>query len=238
MAEQSFAPEDVDFEEFYRGESPFGDKMPWDIGRPQPVLVKVVDDGQVSGEVLDIGCGLGDNSIFLASRGLPVTGVDGSPTALEKARSRAAAKGVDVDFQLGDATKLEGLENRFDTVIDSALYHCLTEEDRHTYMDALHRATKPGARLHLFCFSEKVPEAFPGPFRITEENLRSTVGRKWTITYLAPAQYDVAATKDDFGAMITAMVPDADVAEAVAWLEVTDEGQVQMPVWQLAATRM
>jgi SAM-dependent methyltransferase len=237
MAEQSFAPEDVNFEEFYQGESPFGDKMPWDIGRAQPILVAAVDSGQVTGEVLDIGCGLGDNSIFLASRGFHVTGVDGSPTALTRARSRAAEKGVTIDFQLGDATQLAGLENRFDTVIDSALYHCLTEEDRHTYMDALHRATKPGARLHLFCFSDSVPEAFPGPFRITEENIRTTVGRKWTITYLAPAKYDIGVGKESFGAMIKTLTPDADIESALAWLEETADGQVRMPIWQVAATR-
>jgi SAM-dependent methyltransferase len=236
MTESQFVPQDIDFEEVYRGESPMGTRMPWDIGRPQPVLVAVVNAGQISGSVLDIGCGLGDNSIFLASRGFQVTGVDGSPTALEQARDRAGD--LDIDFQLGDATKLDGLENRFDTVVDSALYHCLTEEQRRLYIDALHRATKPGARLHLFCFSEEVPAELPGPFRISEENLRSTVGRKWTIDSLVPARYDVATTREGFVAMATAFIKDSEVsADVLARMDVNDEGNVRMPIWQLAATR-
>ena len=84
--------------------------------------------GGFSGEVLDIGCGLGDNAIYLASRGHSVTGLDGSPAAIEEARRRAAAAGVTVNFDVADATALSGYEGRFDTVVDSALYHCLDEE--------------------------------------------------------------------------------------------------------------
>jgi len=84
--------------------------------------------GGISGEVLDIGCGLGDNSIYFASRGHSVTGLDGSPAAIEEARRRASEAGVSVTFAVADATKLTGYDGRFDTVIDSALYHCLDEE--------------------------------------------------------------------------------------------------------------
>jgi SAM-dependent methyltransferase len=236
MTESSFAQEDVDFEAAYQGGTPFGETMPWDIGRPQPVLVSVVDAGQVKGAVLDIGCGLGNNSILLASRGFQVTGVDGAPTALAKARERAGD--LDIDFQVGDATKLEGLENRFDTVIDSALYHCLNEEDRHKYMAALHRATRPGAVLHLFCFSDAMPDSFPGPFRISEQNLRETVGRMWTITHLAPALYDTSTSREEFVGMIRATLSDADTPDGVLdHLEVDDEGRLRVPMWQLTATR-
>ncbi len=94
--------------------------------------------GGFSGEVLDIGCGLGDNAIYLASRGHSVTGLDGSPAAIEEARRRAADAGVlnptagsaGVTFDVADATDLSGYEGRFDTVVDSALYHCLDEDGR------------------------------------------------------------------------------------------------------------
>ena len=61
---------------------------------------------------------------------------------------------MSVNFEVADATKLEGVENRFDTVIDSAFYHVFfeDEETQQQYLQALRRATKPGARLFMFEF--------------------------------------------------------------------------------------
>ncbi|MEV4315902.1 class I SAM-dependent methyltransferase [Actinocrispum sp. NPDC049592] len=232
----AFAQDDVDFEQWYQGETAMGSTMPWDIGRPQPALVALVDSGQVRGDVLDIGCGLGNNSIFLASRGFAVTGVDGSQTALTEARRRAGDLGI--DFQQGEATSLAGLEGRFDTVVDSALYHCLTPAQRHEYVDALVRVTRPGALLHIFCFSTDLPAQFPAPFRITEANLRETVGSKWTITHLGPALYDTNMNGEAFLGMVRALVPESDVPRAAALeVPVDERGNLRLAMWQLTATR-
>src|SRR5262249_33780900 len=70
--------------------------------------------------------GRGDNAAYLASRGYNVTAVDAAPTAIKIARERAAAKRLQIEFLVADATRLDGPDNRF----DSSLYHCLTEEAR------------------------------------------------------------------------------------------------------------
>lgn len=234
MTEPGINIEDVDFEQLYQGKSPLGPRMPWDIGAAQPAIVALEDAGEFTGEVADLGCGLGDNAIFLASRGHHVTGLDGAPSAIEEARARAAAAGVEVGFAVADALKLTGYEGRFDTVLDSALYHCFTEEVRHTYVEALTRVTRPGARLHLFCFSEQLPDHFPTPFRISEANLRETVGRDWTIESLEPAIYTTAFDPAALRASVQALLgQDAAFAE----LETDGKGNVLVPVWQLKAVR-
>ena len=170
--------------------------MPWDIGQAQPQLMELEALGGITGEVLDIGCGLGDNAIYLASRGHSVTGLDGSPAAIERARDRAAQAGVlnptagsaGVTFDVAEATNLTGYDGRFDTVVDSALYHCLDDEGRQAYAASLYRATRPGARWHLYCFSDGNINGLVAPMgSVPESNIRDTLtANGWRIDFLGP----------------------------------------------------
>ncbi|MGH3523422.1 MAG: class I SAM-dependent methyltransferase, partial [Mycobacterium sp.] len=125
---------------------------PWDIGGPQPVVEQLVAYGALRGEVLDPGTGPGHHAIYYASKGYSVTAIDESPAAIELAKRNAERAGLAVNFQVGDATELAGFEDRFDTVVDVAFYQVFEgdEETQTRYAQALHRATKPGARLFMF----------------------------------------------------------------------------------------
>ena len=94
---------------------------PWDTKAPNENVIAWQTSGWVHGDVLDIGCGFGDNAVYLAKNGYTVTGPDISPTALITAEQRAEDAGADVTFAVADSTKLDGYTDAFDTVIDSGM---------------------------------------------------------------------------------------------------------------------
>jgi 2-polyprenyl-3-methyl-5-hydroxy-6-metoxy-1,4-benzoquinol methylase len=116
----------MDFDALYRGESP-GEGIPamptppWDAKAPKENVIGWHTGGWVHGDVLDIGCRLDDNAIYLAKNGYRVTGLDISPTALITAERRASDAGVDVKFPVTDSTKPEGYTDAFDTIVDSGM---------------------------------------------------------------------------------------------------------------------
>lgn len=94
---------------------------PWDTKAPKKNVIAWQTGGFVHGDVQDIGCGLGDNAIYLAKSGHGVTGLDISPTALITAERRAYDAGVQVRFAVTDSTRLDGYTDAFDTVVDSGM---------------------------------------------------------------------------------------------------------------------
>ncbi|MEW2549853.1 class I SAM-dependent methyltransferase [Streptomyces sp. NPDC047002] len=143
------------FDAVYRGESPFGERPPWDIGAPQPAYVALEKAGLVRGTVLDAGCGTGEDALHLAGKGYAVTGLDLSPTAISLARDKAAARGLGAVFEVADALDLKGYEGCFDTVIDSGLAHTFEGDTLRAYAAALHRACPPGAVVHILSISDR-----------------------------------------------------------------------------------
>lgn len=195
-ASDAFGHNRDSYESLYRGQpafpgAPAPEAIPWDIRQAQPRLMELEALGAISGKVLDAGCGLGDNVIYLASRGYSVTGFDSSPTAIEQARTRASEAGVQARFDVADVTELTGYDRQFDTVIDSALYHCLDHGGRQAYAAALHRATTPSARWFLYCFSGENVNGVIAPMEaVPEADIRDTLGNAgWRIDFLGPTTF-------------------------------------------------
>jgi hypothetical protein len=147
---------------------------------------------------------------------------------------------------VADATKLEGLEGRFDTVVDCAFYHVFSDEPelQKSYAQALHRATKPGARLYMFEFGEHNVNGFKMPRSLSEDDFRLVLPPAgWEITYLGPTTYQGNMSVETFE-MMAARNPDtADLMKPLLermrviepWLT---EGRVHMPFWQVHASRV
>ena len=87
------------FESAYRGESEqfgVGVRPPWCIGKPQPELAALIDQGKFHGDVLDVGCGEAAISLHLAEHGYTTVGLDLSPTAIDLARREADKRGLTI----------------------------------------------------------------------------------------------------------------------------------------------
>jgi SAM-dependent methyltransferase len=159
---------------------------PWDTGHPQPAVVRLASAGGFAGPVLDAGCGTGENTLHIASLGLPVLGVDVAETALAIARQKAADRGIDVELATADALHLERLARTFTTILDCGLFHTFDRDERPAYATSLAAVTGHNGTLYVFCFSDDRPET--GPHPISKEDLRSVFNPAtgWTLATLEP----------------------------------------------------
>jgi ubiquinone/menaquinone biosynthesis C-methylase UbiE len=163
---------------------------PWDIGRAQPPFVRLLDSGRISGRVIELGCGTGENALQFARSGLDVVGVDGSPEAIRQAQAKIAGTGVSATFEIGDVLDLGGDSEQFDTATDSGVFHVFEDEDRPRYSASVHRVLRPGGRLFILCFSERQPGDW-GPRRVTQRELRDTFTAGWSIESIDEAHFDI-----------------------------------------------
>jgi cyclopropane fatty-acyl-phospholipid synthase-like methyltransferase len=171
------------FDSTYRG------TPPWDIGRPQKEFTELVRQGEITGSVLDIGCGSGDNALFFAQEGFDVWGIDSSPLAIQKAQEKGAQRGLPVHFLVLNALELTKLNRTFDTATDSGLFHTLSDEDRPLFVKNLTAILSPSGNYFMLCFSDREPGGY-GPRRITEREIRETFSDGWLIRYIRPAVFE------------------------------------------------
>jgi SAM-dependent methyltransferase len=130
---------------------------PWD-GHPIAQHLRDLVEGTTDtpalpvGSALDLGCGTGDSSIYLAQHGWNVTGVDFVPQALDKARAKAG--NLPVNFVEADVTRLSqtGIGTGFELIVDNGCLHNLTDADRDAYVREVGAVVAPGARLFIVAF--------------------------------------------------------------------------------------
>ena len=171
------------FEEAYHG------TPPWDIGRAQREFVRLEESGKISGEVLDVGCGTGENILYLASRGHDVWGVDSAPAAIEIARRKAKERGLTATFLVKDALSLYEIGRTFNTIIDSGLFHTLSDPERPRFVWNVSEVLKPGGTYFMLAFSELEPGGY-GPRRITKKEMQAAFSDGWRINEIRAAVFE------------------------------------------------
>lgn len=200
------------FDDLYAG------TPPWDVDGPQPAVNRLASTGAIEGPVVDVGCGTGENALYLAAEGYAVVGVDGSPRAIERARTKATERELagTAAFVVGDALALSDVSalrahRPFGTAIDSAVYHQFPPEDVPRYLRAVRSVLRSDGRFHLLVFSEREPDGW-GPRRVPRAELASAFdGDGWALEGLERVRF---AMRQSFLAEI-----DRGDAEGVhAWL--------------------
>src|ERR1700758_1007050 len=215
---------DFDFDPAYRGETAefgAGARPPWSLGEPQPEIAALIDQGKIKGDVLDAGCGEAALSLRVAALGYNTVGLDASPTAIELAKVEAVNHGLtNASFAVADITDFTswptGSEGRFDTIVDSTLFHSMPVELRDAYQQSIVRAAAPGASYFVLVFDRAgMPDGPPNA--VTEDELRDVVSRYWVFDETRPAR-------------IHANVPDGGNFPAV---DLRDEGngRKSVPAW-------
>jgi len=126
-------------------------ELPWFSPRPYAWVVRAARERwfRPGTRVLDVGCGAGTNSIFLARAGFRVSGVDLAPVAVAVARRRAKRAGVAIDFQAADVLRLPFPSASFGGAIDVGCFHTFDRRHRPAYARELARVLRPGARYVL-----------------------------------------------------------------------------------------
>lgn len=162
-------------------------ELPWDTGRPDPHLVAAFADGTLPpGRALEIGCGTGTNAVWLAAQGCAVTAIDVSEAAIERARARAAAAGVDIDFRVVDllAEPIPGAP--FDLVFDRGCFHVFDRpEDQATFARKVAGVLAPDGRwLSLIGSTEGAPRDM-GPPRRSARDIATAIEPHLAITELS-----------------------------------------------------
>lgn len=134
------------------------ERIPWEIQNAPKELKEVIEKRIISGgTALDVGCGTGNYSFYLANYGFSVIGLDFSEKALQIAKGRNKKLYLSVNFVKGDATKLRQIfrDNSFDFILDYSLLHHIHPSMTNRYAKQFTHLLKKGGKLLLVCYSEK-----------------------------------------------------------------------------------
>jgi SAM-dependent methyltransferase len=140
-------------EMFYRKAKTPSD-LPWHRDEPDRFLVEALDERGEPGKALDLGCGSGVFSVYLAKRGYEVTGIDFMPRAIDMAKERAKNENAGVTFVNADLLEWKA-PSTFDLILDSGCLHSLIGGDRARYRRQLLTWLAPGGDYVLGHFGKR-----------------------------------------------------------------------------------
>lgn len=178
---------------------------PWDTGRPQPAFLALAETGAIRGRVLDVGCGTGEQTLMAAGLGLDATGVDLASKALRVAENKASQRGLSVRFVRHDVQRLHSLEESFDTVLDSLVFHIFGGTSRTAYVESLRSVLRPGGRYFMLCFSDRQPGEPGLPHKLRQSEIIAAFSEGWRVDSIEPTTIDSTRHADGIHGWLAAV---------------------------------
>ncbi len=165
------------------------EKAPWDIGKVQSALqYYIIFREPKKGRCLEVGCGTGDLSIYLAKRGLEVIGIDFIQKPIDAAKAKAIAENIDIKFEVRDAFELDYDANMFDYIFDGGFLHNLTDEYIEKFERIAFKLLKPDG--HYIVCGVSHSQGYPGPREIADSALHKYFGKRWIIQEIYEVSFE------------------------------------------------
>ncbi len=164
--------------------------VPWDDVLPPPEVIELVPRLK-PGRALDLGCGYGRATIFLARHGWQVDGIDFIPEAIAEAAQRAEAAGVTdrVQFYAGRVSELDFLHGRYDFALDVGCMHSLDEAELQNYAAGLRRLLRPGAVYLLYArLADPERDSESGPRGLPEQTIKALFADGFELEQFIPGE--------------------------------------------------
>jgi len=171
---------------------------PWDTGKPSSELQRVLAEYEIAPcPALELGCGTGTNAIYLAQQGFTVTATDIASLAIDQAREKAAAAGVEMTLHAADLLDLPALDGPFGFLFDRGVYHALRRENLDGYLDTVATHLAPGGMYLTIAGNANEPREpdQPGPPQVAADEICAELGRIMELVQLREMRFDEV----DFG---------------------------------------
>lgn len=190
------------FERLYAGAKTAED-LPWHSDEPPPLLIKALDQRAAPGTALDVGCGAGTYSVFMARRGYRVTALDFMPQAIEMVRCRAAEAGLDIEAIQGDVETWSS-DRQYHVVLDVGCLHSLGSIDCAGYKQQLLKWLAPGGDFILLHFGRRGWwDRWPiGPSRVYRDEIVTLFGPELELVEYLPERLGKVGPVLGFSALV------------------------------------
>ena len=162
-----------------------GIEKQWTAGTAGPELANLVYTQRIKpgSEILEVGCGLGTESIFMAVRGMNVTAMDLSKDAINVGKEIAKQYDVNIDWIVGDLLREDLFNQKFDVITDQGCFHHMKENEFEKYEQKISKYIKPGGLFVLRAFSDAMPEG-DQPRRVSSDDMIKTFNKDFKLEHL------------------------------------------------------